>query len=317
MHAAKLSGPTIRRELNPMHDCCHDCPIACKKTNSDNERLPEYSALCHFGPLLGNNDLLAAIASNKACREIGLDAISAASTLATRSEITGEFPDPGDLPDIMNQFCNQRGDDTLLALGSRRLADDLGKPGASMTVKSLELPAFDPRGATGMALSYCTSTLGGSQVRANLQSCEILRKPVAIDRFSYSGKARLLKIAEDAHAVYDSLIVCHNAFYAASLEEYNEALCAVTGIEYSPSDLCRSGEGTVLRERSINKHNGFSSRDDMLPERFFIEAGIEINGLSTPPLDKDDFLEELQRYDRIRGFANHIPDESQRQDSQA
>ena len=305
--AANLSGPTIRKEKVPKHDRCHDCPIACKKTDSSNERLPEYSALSHFGALLGNGDLQAVIAVNKTCRELGLDAISAASTLATRSEITGDFPKPSELPDILNQFCRQRGNEQLLALGSKRLADKLGKPEAAMTVKALELPAFDPRGATGMALSFCTSTLGGSQVRANLQSCEILRKPVAIDRFAYSGKARLLKIAEDAHAAYDSLIVCHNAFYAASLEEYNEALCAVTGIEYSPASLCRSGEAIVLAERSINRHNGFSSIDDMLPERFFIEAGSAGKGLLTPPLDKKAFTEELHRYYRIRNFVNYSP----------
>lgn len=305
--AANLSGPTIRKEKVPKHDSCHDCPIACKKTDSCNERLPEYSALSHFGALLGNGDLQVALAANKTCRELGLDAISAASTLATRSEIIGDFPDSSDLPDILNQFCRQPGNDTLLALGSKRLADKLGKPEASMTVKALELPAFDPRGATGMALSFCTSTLGGSQVRANLQACEILRKPVAIDRFAYSGKARLLKIAEDAHAVYDSLVVCHNAFYAASLEEYNEALCAVTGIEYSPTNLYRSGEAIVLTERSINRHNGFSSTDDMLPERFFVEAGSAGNGILTPPLDKNAFIEELHRYDRIRNFIKHSP----------
>ena len=305
-HATNLSGPTIRKKLSPEHDRCHDCPIACKLTNTSNGRFPEYSALCHFGPLLGNGDLQTIINANNSCRELGLDPISAASTLATRSEITGAFPNPDKLSDILFNACDQHADDPLLALGSRRLADAHGKPETSMTVKSLELPAFDPRGATGMALSYCTSTLGGSHIRANLQSCEILRKPIAIDRFSYSGKARLIKIAEDSHAVYDSLIVCHNAFYAASLEEYSESLSAITGIDYSPAALSRIGEETVLQERTVNKSNGFSSTDDILPERFFNASGTEVDGLSIPPLNKKVFKEELQRYDLIRGFINQI-----------
>ena len=67
-----------------------------------------------------------------------------------------------------------------------------------MSVKSLELPAYDPRGAYGMALAYCTSNRGGCHLRAYPISHEILRKPVPTDRFSFSGKARIISIAEDA-----------------------------------------------------------------------------------------------------------------------
>ena len=61
-----------------------------------------------------------------------------------------------------------------------------------MSVKGLELPAYDPRGAYGMALAYCTSNRGGCHLRAYPISHEILRKPVATDRFSFDGKARII-----------------------------------------------------------------------------------------------------------------------------
>lgn len=307
--ANTLSGPSLRREYAPAHDSCHDCPIACKKLNHQNARLPEFSALNHLGPLIDNSDLQAAVNANRLCRELGLDPLSAAATLATRAEITGDYPKPYELTNILNRICDPSGEEPFVSLGSRRLADELGKPEASMTVKSLELPAFDPRGAIGIALSYCTSTLGGSHEHANLHTCEILRKPVAVDRFSFTGKARLLKLAEDAHAVYDSLIVCHNAFYAASLEEYCDALSAITGFDYSPSDLLRTGEETVMTEHAINKKNGFSSADDMLPERFFTEPGTTTNGQSVPAINKEAFINELKRYDRIRKSSGQNLDE--------
>jgi aldehyde:ferredoxin oxidoreductase len=137
-----------------------------------------------------------------------------------------------------------------------------------------------------------------------MEASEILRKPVAIDRFSFAGKARLLKIAEDTHAAADSLIVCHNALYAASLEEYAEALSAVTGQDYAPSNLSHIGESIVQTEQKLNRNNGFSINDDMLPERFFTETGSSGNGLQIPPLDKTAFTEELHRYYRIRNFAD-------------
>ena len=104
------------------------------------------------------------------------------------------------------------------------MAEALGKPGLSMSVKSLELPAYDPRGAYGMALAYVTSNRGGCHLRAYPISHEILRKPVASDRFSFSGKARMIKIAEDANAAVDSLVACKFVFFGASLEEYAELL---------------------------------------------------------------------------------------------
>jgi aldehyde:ferredoxin oxidoreductase len=53
-------------------------------------------------------------------------------------------------------------------------------------------------------------------------------------------------------------------------------------------------------ERKINKDNGFSSADDMLPERFFKETGTTANGQSIPALSKESFFNELKRYNRIR-----------------
>ena len=99
-----------------------------------------------------------------------------------------------------------------------------------MTVKGLELPAYDPRGAYGMALGYAVSTRGGCHLRAYPISHEILRKPVATDRFSFAGKARIVKISEDINAAVDSLTACKFLFFAASLEEFAKAFEGVTGV---------------------------------------------------------------------------------------
>ena len=141
-----------------------------------------------------------------------------------------------------------------------------------MSVKSLELPAYDPRGAYGMALAYCTSNRGGCHLRAYPISHEILRKPVPTDRFSFSGKARIIKIAEDTNAVVDSLVACKFSFFGATLEEYAELLSATTGVEYGPQSLKEIGETICLTERFYNCENGFSAKDDRLPSRFFRDA---------------------------------------------
>jgi len=55
-------------------------------------------------------------------------------------------------------------------------------------------------------------------------SHEILRKPVATDRFSFVGKARIGQDSEDLNAVVDSLTACKFIFLRAGLEEYSKAL---------------------------------------------------------------------------------------------
>ena len=114
-----------------------------------------------------------------------------------------------------------------------------------MSVKGQELPAYDPRGAYGMALAYAVSTRGGCHLRAYPISHEILRKPVATDRFTFSGKARIIKIAEDLNAVVDSLTACKFVFFAATLEEYAMALTAVTGVERLRSTCSGRASGSA------------------------------------------------------------------------
>ncbi|HHO76608.1 MAG TPA: hypothetical protein ENN05_09300 [Deltaproteobacteria bacterium] len=188
-------------------------------------------------------------------------------------------------------------------MGSAVLARELGAPEKSMCVKSLEMPAYDPRGAYGMALAYCTSTRGACHLRAYPIAHEILRKPVSTDRFSFSGKARIIKIAEDLNAVIDSIGACKFAFLGASLEEYAKGLAAVTGLDYDAQDLLRLGDSIYTLERYINTLRGFARKDDMLPERFFNEPGTAGPGIEVGPIDKTAFNEALDRYYRIRGCS--------------
>ena len=64
------------------------------------------------------------------------------------------------------------------------LAAGHGRPELSMSVKGLELPAFDPRGMTGQGLAFATSNRGGCHTRANMLGHEIIGVPERLDRFA-------------------------------------------------------------------------------------------------------------------------------------
>jgi len=203
---------------------------------------------------------------------------------------------------LIDAIGTGRAVDPDLVLGSSAYARAKGRPDAAIAVKGQELAAYDPRGAYGMALAYATSTRGGCHLRAYPISHEILRKPVATDRFSFGGKARIVKIAEDMNAMVDSLTACKFVFLGASLEEFARAYTAVTGIASSAQELIHIGERIYYHDRIMNTLNGFDAADDDLPERFFTEPGTGGPGFDVPPLDRGEFLAARARYYRIRGL---------------
>jgi aldehyde:ferredoxin oxidoreductase len=279
---------------------CRGCRILCKKVSEDGRAIPEYETMSHFSALLSNNDMETVMEANRICNEAGMDTITAAATLACYSEIKGIDLSPDEILSLLNDIANGRNEGALLGQGSARYAEKMGRPETSMTVKQQELSAYDPRGALGMGLSFALSTRGACHLRAYPISHEILRKPVATDRFSYIGKARMIKIGEDLNAVADSLTACKFIFFAASLEEYAAVFSAVTGIETTGHDLLKAGERIYLNEREMNRMNGFTEDDDDLPDRFFKEAGYSDKSLQIRPINRNDFLKARADYYKIR-----------------
>ena len=91
-----------------------------------------------------------------------------------------------------------------LGQGSRRLCEKYGHPEFSMTVKSQEFPAYDPRGIQGMGLTYATSNRGACHLRSYTVASEVLGIPEKTDPLVTEGKAGLVKAFQDATAAVDS-----------------------------------------------------------------------------------------------------------------
>jgi len=301
--APTLNASALAARFAPKRVGCKGCHILCKKRAANGAHLPEFETLSHFTALVGNTDLDAAFAANDLCNELGMDTISAASTIACHRELTGEDASGERLVELVEQIGRgAAGLGAELGQGSRAYAAARGRPELSISVKGQELPAYDPRGAYGMALGYAVSTRGGCHLRAYPIGHEILRKPVATDRFSFAGKARIIKIAEDLNAIIDSLTACKFVFFAASLEEYAKAFSAVTGVPRSSTELSLTGARIYYRERMMNARCGFGAADDDLPPRFFTEPGSAGPGFDVPPIDRRRFLTARGDYYRVRGL---------------
>jgi len=309
-NASKINAFAYHTHYDTEQAGCKGCHILCKRKRKGlNKILPEFETMSHFSALNENMDIHMVVEANRLCNEYGMDTISSAATISAYAESIDNHLSSDQILQLIHDIAYRKDNGDMLAEGSH-LYCQASKVDYSMSVKSQELPAYDPRGAYGMALAYATSTRGGCHLRAYPISHEILRKPSATDRFSWSGKARMIKLAEDAFACVDSLIACKFVFLAASLEEYAQIYSSVTGVASNMKMLQKMGERIVYHERIMNALNGFRDIHDDLPKRFFKESGTGGYGIDIKPLCRSDFLVARQKYYRIRGLSeNGLPTE--------
>lgn len=305
-HAEGLNANAFETRYHPLRRGCPGCPVQCLALSGDGRPMPEYEAQCGFSALIGNTSPELVMRANDFCACLGLDPVGAASALACHRELTDCAYGPDQVLALLLGMATGQGPEAALGRGLGQgvaaYAAEQGRPELAMAVKGLALPPFDPRGGYGLALAYAVSTQGGSHLRANPLSHEVLRKPVATDRFSFSGKARIIKLAEDAFAAAESLTLCRHMLLAAGLEEYARALAAVTGEPTTGAGLIAVGERVCVLERQLNAAWGFGAVHDDLPERFFTEPGSGAADLPVPPIARQDFLRAREAYYSIRGL---------------
>ncbi|HED00445.1 MAG TPA: aldehyde ferredoxin oxidoreductase [Proteobacteria bacterium] len=297
-----LAAEALRKLFKPRSRACLACPVACKKETHDHIPLPEYETLGMFGPNNENSTLQSIVKVNQICNDYGLDTISVGSTLSCYAEIRGQKLNPTETCDLVKNIGEASGPGATLAEGSLHYARAQNRKEASMTVKGLELPAYDPRKAYGLALAYGTSSRGGCHLGAYMVAPEVLRKPKAIEPRTFTGKPSYVAIFQDTFAAVDSLVVCKFAYLGAGQEEYANILTAVTGEIFTADDLNKIGERIWNLERLYNIREGFTKNDDFLPNRFYEKTGLE--NTSAGNIDRIHYDKALTEYYQHRGWTN-------------
>ena len=288
---------------------CYNCPIACKRVTKTDKVIcegPEYESIANLGPMLRVDDLKDVAEMNHLCNELGLDTISTGVTLACflelvergKIELDLKWGEADKLKKLILEMAYRRGYGQELAEGSLRLAKKYGGEELSMSVKGLEIPAYDPRGAFGMALSYATSYRGGCHLRSWTIAFEVIGVPNLVNRFSSFEKPSLVKYTQDLAAVYDSLVMCKHFAVEFDEEPLSAMLSAVTGVEFSKEGLLMVGERVWALTRLFNLREGFSAKDDALPERLLTPLASGPTAGKAPPLDQ-----MIKEYYAVRGWS--------------
>ncbi len=317
-------------EYYTRHKACFGCPIYCSKIAEVKEGKykgsftegPEYENVWSFGAQCENTDVGAIIHAEYLCDAYGLDGISTGNIIGFLMECVEKgvlkesdigiplyFGNDDGIIEAIHLIGKREGPGELWGEGVRSIAE--AHPAAAshaIHVKGLELPAYDPRGSTGMSLAYATSDRGGCHLRSWPIGEEYLDTEQRMDPFSSEFKAELVKNQQDLFCTVNCSGMCLFATFAVSLKQMVPFLYAATGIEaFNDSEkLLGIGERVNNRVRQFNIREGLTRESDTLPERFLKTPLSE-----GPSRDRVvDLAPLLKEYYFVRGWdAEGVPTE--------
>jgi aldehyde:ferredoxin oxidoreductase len=293
---------------------------------------PEYEAVAGFGSNCAIFDIELVARANELCNEVGIDVISTAGTVAFVMEcvehgLLGEadlhgvdlrFGNGEALLEAIPLIAERKGIGELLALGSRRIAEQLGGEALTfaMQVKGLELAMHEPRGKVGVALGYATNEAGADHlvgfhdpIFVNPDSVPFkgamgfgVTEPADVFTLGET-KVQNWFLGERWNAAEKVLGFCFFGPVPRSFIQAEDVVAAVraaTGWDVGVGDVLEFGERAVNMARMFNVREGLSRRDDRLPAR--LHAPLEGGPLTGRSIDPEAFEEAVTRLYKLKGW---------------
>jgi aldehyde:ferredoxin oxidoreductase len=337
----KIDAVTLLQNFGAGREGCFNCPIRCKKKIHDIHRRwdvdsiyggAEYETLVSFGANLLIEDLEAICKAHEICNRYGIDTISAGATVAfamecfenglvTPTDLDGldlRFGNAGAMVNMVEKIARREGIGDLLSKGSKKAAEDIGKGSKAfaMHVKGLEIPYHEPRLNQGLGLHYSIHAPGADHVTgvidsgllALMGSWESLNVATMMPPSEISpGKARMLYELGLIKGLPNHLGLC--SFMPWSAREYRDAVEAVTGWDVTLWKLMKGVERGMTMMRLFNMREGFTSEDDVLPDRFY--SSPPEGPLENVHIDPEAFRKSRELYYQMMGWdRTGVPTES-------
>jgi len=337
--AKEISGQTMAETILEHEGTCYACAIACKRDVRVPELGvtpkyggPEYETIGSSGSVCGIGDLKAIAKFHQLCGEYVMDTISVGMTIAFAMECFEEgilapkdtggidlrFGNAEAMLALTEQIAKREGLGDLLALGSERAAQQIGKGAEqfALTVKKQEIPMHEPRGKQGVALAYATAPAGADHMRAphdpayagfhpeGAHPLEPLGLAEPLTRQELSPrKVRAYTYASHWWALCSCVGVCHLASSPGNIVNPTlvvNALRAVTGWDTSLWEVIKVGERSKAMARIFNCREGFTPKDDRLPKR--LHEAFTKGPLTGVRVDPEDFQRALRLYHQMEGW---------------
>jgi aldehyde:ferredoxin oxidoreductase len=148
------------------------------------------------------------------------------------------------------------------------------------------------------------SDRGGCHLRSNTLRTEIIGKPRAYDRYVYDEKAEMVRELQLNYATYNCLIACVFGTFALGGEDYAETLSTIMDWPVTAQEIRLIGERALNLTRLFNIREGFTRRDDTLPQRLFSQPSTR-GPSKGQVVDKAAFEKMLDEYYECMGWDNN------------
>lgn len=173
----KVSGETLAENHLVSNAACTTCVIRCARVvdvDGKHVKGPELETLGLLGPNILNDNIEKILKWNYELDELGMDAISAAGSIAFAMELAEKgmwdcglsFGETDNISKMFKKIAYRDGDGDILADGTKRMSEKFGGKDFAIHAKGMELAAYEPRHAVGQGLGYATSNRGGCHLNA-------------------------------------------------------------------------------------------------------------------------------------------------------
>ncbi len=281
---------------------CAACPVRCGAlvkiddgpyASQDETHRPEYETLAALGTLCRNDSAEAIVRANEICNRYGMDTISVGASIAFAiecyeqgligAEDTGglelRWGDSAAVVTLVEQMARREGFGAVLADGSRRAAETIGKGSEqyAMHVGGRELPLHDPRATPAMGLFYIADATPaqhcGSQGMAILDQgaplgTDPLLQSESTEVFGgYDQKGEAYARGAAYWQLLSSAGLCslYSQFDAPPVVEL---LRPVTGWDMDWEEGLRAGRRILTLRQAFNIREGLGPDHFRLPKRF-------------------------------------------------
>ena len=324
----KVKWEAYEKELLTARRTCYACAVRCKREVAVDGREspyggPEYETIGAFGPNCGISDLRVIAKAGELCNAYMMDTISCGATIAFAMECfehglltledTGgidlHFGNAQAMLTMIDMIARREGIGDLLAEGSKRAAEKIGGEAHyfAMQVKGQELAMHEPRGKYNLGMGYAISEIGADHLvvahdtafakpdAIQLRSAVPLGITKALPPRSFGEeKMDMFYILEKWNSLEKVLGFCFFGLAPRSFIPAEDVLLSInsaTGWNISMEEALTIGERATNMARIFNLREGFSRKDDTLPERFFqpLESGA-LQGQSMPRHEFEDSL---------------------------
>ncbi len=284
----EVSGAKMAETILVGRSACQGCVIACGRVvklpaDRMKRKGPEHETMAGFGANLLNDNLESIVALGELCDRYGMDTISASGAIGlafhlyekgilTKADSGGielKWGDANAMEELVRLTGSREGIGDLLAQGARRFAAHFGAEEEAVQVNGLEVAYHDPRGVSGMALSYATSPRGACHNQSDYFFVDWghTQEQIGIQFFSRHAQAeKAANVArhQNWRTVFNAAVMC--IFANVEPAEQVELINAACGLDWRIEDMMRCGERGWNLKRAINNRMGLTAANDKLPK---------------------------------------------------